>query len=86
MAQTEISAFQSAISTGSRPRRNPRVLAFDPQGDFRNFHVCGGHVTNSGKPIIGNSENFIPVKYHTKRFSIGNKFIRHREPPQNTNL
>ena len=32
------------------------------------------------------SENFIPVKYHTKRISVGNKFIRHREPPQNTNL
>ena len=67
MAKTEISAVQGAISTGSRPRRNPRVLAFDPQGDFRIFHVCGGHVTNFEKPIIGNFEIFIPVKYHTKR-------------------
>ena len=86
MAKTEISAVQRAISTGSRPRRNPRVLAFDPQGDFRHFHVCGGHVTNSGKHIIGNFENFLPVKYHTKRLPIGDKFIRHREPPQITNL
>ena len=82
MAKTEISAVQRAISTGSRPRRIPRVLAFDPQGDCRHFHVCGGHVTNFEKHIIGNFENFIPVKYHTKRFPIGNKFIRHREPPQ----
>ena len=67
MAKSEISAVQRAISTGSRPHRNPRVLAFDPQGDFRHFHVFGGHVTNFGKPIIGNFENFIPVKYHTKR-------------------
>ena len=86
MAKTEISAVQRAISTESRPHRNPRVLAFDPQGDFRHFHACGGHVTNFGKHIIGNFENFLPVKYHTKRFPIGNKFIRHREPPQITNL
>ena len=86
MAKSEISAVQRAISTGSRPRRNPRVLAFDPQGDFRHFHVFGGHVTNFGKPIIVNFENFIPVKYHTKRAPVGNKFIRQREPPQNTNL
>ena len=82
MAKTEISAVQRAISTGSRPRRNPRVLAFDPQGDFRHFHVCGGHVTNSGKHIIGNFENFLPVKYHTKRVPVRNLSIRHREPPQ----
>ena len=62
MAKTEISAVQRAISTGSRPRRNPRVLAFDPQGDFRHFDVCEGHVTNFGKPIIGNFENFIPCQ------------------------
>ena len=62
MAKTEISAVQGAISTGSRPRRIPRVLAFDPQGDFRHFDVCGGHVTNFGKPIIGNFENFIPCQ------------------------
>jgi len=86
MAKTEISAVQRAISTGSRPRRNPRVLAFDPQGDFRHFHVCGGHVTNFGKPIIGNFENFIPVKYHTKRAPVRNLFIRHREPPQIAHL
>ena len=67
MAKTEISAVQRAISTGSRPRRIPRVLAFDPQGDLRHFHFCGGHVTNFEKPIIGNFEKFIPVKYRTKR-------------------
>ena len=86
MTKTEISAVQRAISTGSRPRRNPRVLAFDSQGDFQHFHACGGHVTNFGKPIIVNFENFLPVKYHTKRAPVRNKFIRHREPPQNTNL
>ena len=70
MAKTEISALQRAISTGSRPRRNPRVLPFDAQGDLRHFDVFGGHVsyvTAFEKPIIGNFENFIPVKYHTKR-------------------
>ena len=65
MAKTEISALQRAISTGSRPRRNPRVLPFDPQGDLRHFHAVGGHVTTYEKLII--FENFIPVKYHTKR-------------------
>ena len=62
MAKTEITAVQSGKSTGSRPRRIPRVLAFDPQGDFRHFEVCEGHVTNFGKPIIGNLENFIPCQ------------------------
>ena len=86
MAKTEISALQRGISTGSRPRRIPRVLPFDPQGDLRHFHAVGGHVTNFAKPIIGNFENLIPVKYHTKRAPVWNLFIRHREPPQNTNL
>ena len=86
MAKTEIPAVQRAISTGSRPRRNPRVLAFDPQGYFRHFHVSGGHVTNFEKPIIVNFENFIPVKYHTKRAPVRNLFIRHREPPQIAHL
>ena len=62
MAKTEIPAVQRAIATGSRPRRNPRQLAFDPQGEFRHFDVCEGHVTNFGKPIIGNFENFIPCQ------------------------
>ena len=62
MAKTEISAVQSAISTASRPRKIPRALAFDPQGDFRHFDICEGHVTNFGKPIIGNSEIFIPCQ------------------------
>ena len=62
MAKTDISAVQSAISTRSRPRGIPRMLAFDPQGDFRHFEVCEGHVTNFGKPIIGNFENFIPCQ------------------------
>ena len=86
MAKTEISALQRAIPTGSWSRRNLKVLPFDAQGDFRHFHIFGGHVTNSEKHIIGNFENFLPVKYHTKRLPIGNKFIRHREPPQITNL
>ena len=86
MATTEISALQRAISAGSRPRRNTRVLPFDPQGDLRHFHVFGGHVTTFEKPIIGNFENFIPVKYHTKRAPVRNLFIRHREPPQNAHL
>ena len=86
MAETEISALQSAISTVSRSLRNPKVLPFDPQGDFRHFHVFSGHVTCFKKPIIGNFENFYSIKYRTKRFSIGNKFIRHREPPQNAHL
>ena len=73
MAKTEIPAVQRAIPTGSRPRRNPRVLAFDPQGDFRHFHVFGGHVTNFRKPIIVNFEIFIPVKYHTKRAPVRKK-------------
>ena len=82
MAKTNNLALQRAISTGSRPRRNPRVLPFDPQAHLRHFHFWGGHVTNFEKHIIGNFENFLPVKYHTKRLPIGNKFIRHREPPQ----
>ncbi len=52
MTKTEISALQRAISTRSRARRNPRVLAFDPYGGFRHFHVFRDHVTNFGKPII----------------------------------
>ncbi len=86
MAKTEITAVQSGNSTGRRPRRMPRVLAFDPQGDFRHFHVCGGHVTNFEKLIIGNFDFFLPVKYHTKRAPVGIFGIRHREPPQITNL
>merc|ERR1711969_132373 len=62
MAKTEITAVQSENSTGSRPRRIPRVLAFDPQGDFRHFEVIEGHVTNFGKPIIVNFENSIPCQ------------------------
>ena len=68
MAKTEISALQRAISTVSRSLRNPKALPFDPQGDLRHFHVFGGHVTTFENPIIGNFKNFIPVKYHTKRF------------------
>ena len=45
MAKTEISALQRAIPTGSRSRRHPKVLPFGAQGDFRHFHVFGGHVT-----------------------------------------
>ena len=82
MAKTQISALQRAISTGSRSRRNLKVLPFHAQGDFRHFHVFGGHVTTDEKPIIGNFENFFSVKYRTKRFAIGNKFIRRREPSQ----
>ena len=52
MAKTEISALQRAISTGSRSRRNPKVLPFDAQGDFRHFHVFGGHVTTYEKPLL----------------------------------
>ena len=62
MAKTEISAVQSAISTRSRPRRILRVLAFDPQGDFRYFDVRKGHVANFGKPIIGISKISFRVK------------------------
>ena len=62
MAKTEITAVQSGNSTGSRTRRIPRVLAFDPQGDFQYLEVYKGHVTNFGKPIIGNFENFIPCQ------------------------
>ena len=82
MAKTEISAVQRPISTGSRPRRNPRVHPIDPHDHSRHFHVFGGHVTKISKPIIQNFENFSPVKYHTNRISVRNKFIRHREPPQ----
>ena len=67
VAKTEISALQRAISTGSRSRRNLKVLPFDSQGDFRHLHVLDGHVTYFKKPIIGNFKIFIPVKYHTKR-------------------
>ena len=52
MAKTEISALQRAISTGRRPRRNSRVLPFDPRCDSRHFHVFEGHVTFCPKPII----------------------------------
>ncbi len=86
MAKTEISALQRAISTGSRPRRKPKVLPFDPQGDSRQIHVFRGHVTFCPKPIIQKIQKMFPVKYHTKRISVRNKFIRHREPSQNTNL
>ena len=86
MAKTEISALQRAFSTGSRSRRNPKVLPFDAQGDFRHFHVFGGHVITYAKPIIGNFKNFIHVKYHTKRAPVCLFSVRHREPPQNAHL
>ena len=70
LAETEISALQRAISTGSRSRRSLKVLPFDSEGDFRHFHVLDGHVTYFKKPIIGNFKNLFSVKYRTKRFSI----------------
>ena len=76
MAEPVISALQRALSTRSRSRRNLKVLPFDAQGDFRHFHVFGGHVTTYAKPIIGNFKMFIRVKYHTKRFPIGKRWIR----------
>ena len=86
VAKTEISAIQRAIPTGSWSRRNPKVLPFDAQGDFRHFHVFGGHVTTYTKPIIGNCKNVLPVKYHTKRAPVCHFSIRHREPPQNAHF
>ena len=82
MAKNEISALQSAISTGSRSRRNLKVLPFDAQGDFRHIHVFGGHVTTYKKLIIGNFKILFPVKYRTKRAALNRSSIRHREPSQ----
>ena len=69
-AKTDISTLQRAVSTRSRSRRLLIVLPFDAQGDFRHFHVFGGHVTTYKKPIIGNFKILFPVKYRTKRAAL----------------
>ena len=81
--KTEISALQRVISTGSRSRRNPKVLPFDPHGESRHFHVFDGHVTFCPKPIIQKIQKMFPVKYRTKRAALNPSSIRHREPSQN---
>ncbi len=69
-------------STGRRPRRHPRTLPVDAQGHSRHFRTCPKKFPFSRKMRTGKLKKNHPVTNRIQRLPIGNKFIRHREPPQ----